>query len=125
MDNEYFAELKKRGNPSEGEAKAYWAYEDRVVGIPVCTHEIWNSEVNDFVKTLRSAGCDQFVVADRSAGLMNEMFRLSEAGCRLVGLFRVKMPERVVTGVLFDTGILDGFLFDTGILDVAQEGEKE
>ena len=54
---------------------------------------LWESEVTDFVDTLRKAGIDSFVYTNQSTACMENLHQLAAAGCTMQGLCTITRQE--------------------------------
>lgn len=74
---------------TSGTAKAwrmwYWEERDELN----LDDGLWETEVKDFVDTLRNAGIKTFTVTNNSTILMENMHWFEQNGCRLTGLCKV------------------------------------
>lgn len=107
--NEYFEKLdnKKIADGSRGEYRAYSCYnESKRMGSDILevNETIWDNEVCDFVKTLRSAGIDEFALTQRTTALIDLSVALEAEGCILKGTCKVVRAndyETIVNGLKF------------------------
>lgn len=54
---------------------------------------LWNKEVADFLKALRSAGIETFVYTNQSTALMENLHAFVEQGCTMTGLCTITRQE--------------------------------
>ena len=74
---------------SSGASKAYraWATSvSRQEGEVELDDFLWETEVADFVDTLRKAGFTEFVYTNQSTAVMENLHQLAAHGCRMEGL---------------------------------------
>ena len=74
---------------TSGQGKAlhlvYWNKGDELE----MSDHVWDSEVHDFIETLREFGAKTFVVTCKSTALMENMHRYAREGCKLIGLCEI------------------------------------
>lgn len=100
--NAYFEEMKKRiTDCTIGQRKALIEYR-RNLEHDVDVFEVeelpWQYELSDFIEALRKADVTKIVVTDKSTGLMDGIYGLTDLGCRMQGL-NAGNQER---GILFE-----------------------
>ena len=93
----YYEWVKEQEKPqypfTSGQAKAlraiYWCELDELE----MDDHVWESEVEDFVDTLRKCEVGTFVVTCKSTALMENMHWYAQNGCKLVGLCEIEKPS--------------------------------
>ena len=81
---------------SSGASKAYraWATSvSRQEGEVELDDFLWETEVADFVDTLRKAGFTTFVYSNQSTAVMENLHQLAAYGCRMEGLCTITRHE--------------------------------
>lgn len=97
-EDEFWAWYKENDKPeyplSGGQNKAfrmwYWNESDELN----MDDNLWESEVHDFIETLRSAEVETFTYTNQSTGLMENMHWFAKEGCKLLGLCEVESADR-------------------------------
>ena len=80
---------------SSGASKAFraWKYspcDDELV----MEDHLWDSEVHDFIETLREAGLRTFVTTNQSTALMGNLHAFAAEGCTMLGLCTITKKSR-------------------------------
>lgn len=79
---------------SNGECKALreviWCETDELL----LEDTLWESEVHDYISTLRDMGAETIVITSESTGLMENMHLFAAEGLRLVGLCEVETSRK-------------------------------
>lgn len=96
--DEYYQWLNAQDEPeypfTHGQAKAlraiYWCETEELE----MDEHLWESEVVDFVDTLRKCEVGTFVVTCKSTGLMENMHWYAQNGCKLMGLCELEKANR-------------------------------
>ena len=93
----WYAEKEANKFPlSRGENAAYRAWAESIARqqdeIEVSEY-IWESEIEDFVDTLRRAGVETIVITGTSTGLMENLHGLAAQGCTMEGLCTITRLE--------------------------------
>lgn len=86
---------------ADGAIKAYRAWADsleRGADELEMSDFLWESEVGDFVETLRKAGVPAFAYTSRSTAVMENLHWFAAAGCSLDGLCNILRERRVLWG---------------------------
>ena len=81
---------------SGGEGKAYRAWSssvDRSQTEFEMDDFLWETEVHDFVETLRKAGVKSFVYTNESTAVMENLHAFAAEGCELAGLCTIACTE--------------------------------
>ena len=81
---------------ASGAVKAYRAWADsleRGADELEMSDFLWESEVGDFVETLRRAGIPGFAYTSRSTAVMENLHWFAAAGCAMDGLCRIRGKE--------------------------------
>ena len=55
---------------------------------------LWDREVEDFIKALKSAGIKTFIYTNQSTAVMENIHAFEQAGCRMDGLCKISRTER-------------------------------
>lgn len=58
-----------------------------------CDHLPWDTDMSDFVKTMREAGVETIAVTERSSSLIESLHKLAEQGCTVKELCTVTRPD--------------------------------
>lgn len=77
---EYFENLRTKQDLTSGECKAYQTY----INACILNDFLWDSEVSDFVNTLRQAGVKSFVYTNTSTAVMDNFHAFIENGCKFI-----------------------------------------
>lgn len=97
-DDDFWAWYQQNKAPeyplSSGEYKAIheviWGKTDELL----LEDTLWESEVHDFISTLRDMGAETIVITSESTGLMENMHLFAAEGLRLVGLCEVETGDK-------------------------------
>ena len=107
-------ELKNNNPYTSGEYKAYYAYsnslrdgEDEII----VRDFLWDSEVEDFTNTMKTAGVKSFIYANESSSVMHNIHGLADHGYTIGGLYKKLIEassrfdrDRIVYGIRFIRG---------------------
>jgi hypothetical protein len=80
---------KKPVSPyTRGQVRALnmWYYSNNKENAYDLSENLWPTDVQDFVDTIRNAGVKRFFITDHSTGLMEMLHGLTAAGCRMSGI---------------------------------------
>lgn len=98
----FFAEMRKQAENgkefSNGSNKARWAWTGRRKDYEefVIDNYVWESEIHDFIGTLREAGVKSFIFTDQSTALMYNIHGFVAEGCKMVGLATVEHKDFII-----------------------------
>lgn len=107
-------ELKDNNPYTSGEYKACYAYntslkygEEEII----LRDFLWDSEVEDFANTMKTAGVKSFIYANESSSVMQNIHGLSDHGYTIGGLYKKLIEassrfdrDRIVYGIRFIRG---------------------
>ena len=71
---------------TSGAVKAYRAWKNSETSAVELREGLWDSEIHDFVETMRKAGIDWFIFTNQSTALMENLHALAAEGCTVCGL---------------------------------------
>ena len=86
-------EIKAEFPYSNGEMKAYWAYDRTETEEFELNDFCWEREVQDFIGTLRKAGIQSFVYTNQSTAVMENLHAFAAEGCTMMGLCTITRQE--------------------------------
>lgn len=86
MTNAYFENLinEDKQNLTRGKVIAYLLYKHRTSEVLILNSFLWDSDVSDFINTLRQAGVKSFVYTNTSTAVMDNFHAFIENGCKFV-----------------------------------------
>lgn len=87
-------EIEKSFPYTSGTMKAYWAFRNCETEELEVSDFCWDKEIEDFIKALRDAGIETFVVTNQSTALMENIHGFIKAGCTMEGACTLEKLSR-------------------------------